>query len=311
MTKFTPSLTILAALLALGLDVAPVQALNTRSFIASTGNDANACTRAAPCRTLQKAHDSTANKGEINVLDPAGYGTLTITKSISIVNDGVGSAGILVPSGGDGITITAGANDIINLRGLIIEGASIGNNGVVFNTGASLSIENCVFHNLASNGISFAPAFPAKLFVLNTFIGDSSEGINIFAGTAAQVVINRVELHHNGFGISASGSISGVDITVTDSIAANSWSGAGVLLSSIGSQTPLNIMMTRFTSSNNGSGLNATGAGITVTLTQSTLTANLVAGFNIVSGAIIRSYGDNYINANGPNVGFLTTLAKQ
>jgi len=92
MTRITLLLP-LASLLALGLAAAPAQALNTRSFISANGVDTNPCTRTAPCRTLQKAHDSTSPGGEINMLDPAGYGIVTITKAISIVDDGVGSAG--------------------------------------------------------------------------------------------------------------------------------------------------------------------------------------------------------------------------
>src|SRR5262245_62930525 len=99
MTRFAPSF-VAASLMALGLSASSAQALNTRSFISANGLDTNTCTRTAPCRTLQKAHDSTNPGGEVNMLDPAGYGTVVISKAISIVNDGVGSAGILVPNGG-------------------------------------------------------------------------------------------------------------------------------------------------------------------------------------------------------------------
>src|SRR5258705_9770281 len=108
MSKITASV-FTASVIVVGLGAAPVHALNTRSFISANGVDTNACTRTAPCRTLQKAHDSTSASGEINMLDPAGYGTVTIAKSISIINEGVGSAGVLVPAGVDGITI-AGPN---------------------------------------------------------------------------------------------------------------------------------------------------------------------------------------------------------
>src|SRR6266571_8637351 len=110
MTK-TTAFAFTASLLALGLGMAPAHALNTRSFVSASGLDTNSCARTAPCRTLQVAHDKTSPGGEINMLDPAGYGTVIITKSISIMNDGVGSAGVLVPSGGTGITINAGAGD--------------------------------------------------------------------------------------------------------------------------------------------------------------------------------------------------------
>jgi hypothetical protein len=90
MTRIAPSLFV-ACLLVLGLNATPAQALNTRSFISALGSDANPCTRSAPCRTLAFAITQTSAKGEINILDPADYGTVTIDKSISIVNDGVGS----------------------------------------------------------------------------------------------------------------------------------------------------------------------------------------------------------------------------
>jgi hypothetical protein len=118
----------LAAVALTLLATAPItsaQAQNTRSFVsAQSGSDSNPCTRSAPCRTFAFAITQTNAGGEINTLDPGGYGTLTINKSISIVS-GLGEAGVLVPSGQVGITINAGATDIINLRGLIIEGAQV------------------------------------------------------------------------------------------------------------------------------------------------------------------------------------------
>src|SRR5450631_4041377 len=105
------------------LYAAPAQAQNARSFVSGHGSDAGACTLAAPCRTFAAAFTHTNAGGEIDVLDPAGYGALTINKAISIVNDGVGTSSILAPSGGVGITVSAGSTDAVSLRGLTIEGA--------------------------------------------------------------------------------------------------------------------------------------------------------------------------------------------
>ena len=107
------------------LPAATAQALNLRSFVSSTGNDAYNCSIVAPCRHLQAALTATAAGGEINILDAAGYNgdaTVTIDKAISIVNAGGFEAGIFVPSGGIGIVINAGASDAVSLRGLTIEG---------------------------------------------------------------------------------------------------------------------------------------------------------------------------------------------
>src|SRR5262252_898230 len=136
---------LLASLLTLGVSIAPAHAQQARSFVSGLGSDLNApnCTRTAPCRTFQVAHDNTIASGEITILDAGSYGAVTITKNISIINDGVGEAGALVSGGATGITINAGANDAVTLRGLTIKGlvGFGGSNGIVFNSGAFLSIE--------------------------------------------------------------------------------------------------------------------------------------------------------------------------
>jgi hypothetical protein len=123
MIKITSLPTIAGALLALGLSAAPAQAGPNRTFVSGKGTDSGACPVTAPCRTFAFALTQTAAGGEIDVLDPAGYGTVTITKAVSIVNDGVGVAGI---QGVNGVTINAGASDSVHLRGLTIEGLGSG-----------------------------------------------------------------------------------------------------------------------------------------------------------------------------------------
>jgi hypothetical protein len=202
MSKTTASVSVVACLLALGLHPSPAGAANTRSFISANGDDTNSCARPKPCRTLQKAHDNTNAGGEINMLDPAGYGPVTITKSISIVNDGVGSAGILVPPDGDGITINAGATDIINLRGLIIEGAGAGSTGILFLSGLSLTIENSVVRNLNGPGIALAPNVSSHIAISNTLVANNaSDGIYMQPhgdDLIVEAVFNRVEAYKNG-----------------------------------------------------------------------------------------------------------------
>jgi hypothetical protein len=156
----TMSSVCFAALFAVCLTVAPAQAQLARTFVSSTGNDANDCQRLTPCRTFQGAHDKTLASGEITVLDPGGYGAVTITKAISIINDGVGEVGTLVSGGLAGITINTGLSDAVNLRGLTIKGLSSmfgGSLGIQFNSGKSLTIENCVVRNMTMQGIRFWP----------------------------------------------------------------------------------------------------------------------------------------------------------
>jgi len=113
--KRAPFSTI-AALLAFGLGASPAHA--NRFWVSGHGTDSGACGPvSAPCLSFQRAHDNAAAGDEIDVLDPADYGTVVITKAISIINDGVGTAGVQVGSG-NAVTINAGLRDAVHLRGL-------------------------------------------------------------------------------------------------------------------------------------------------------------------------------------------------
>src|SRR5258707_3375226 len=96
MTKSALSSALLGTLFVAGLAIAPAHAQATRTWVSGVGDDANPCSRTAPCKTFASAISKTAPAGEINVLDPGGFGAVTITKSISIYNDGVCEAGVLV-----------------------------------------------------------------------------------------------------------------------------------------------------------------------------------------------------------------------
>src|SRR5690349_4044942 len=99
-----------------------------RTFVSGSGSDANPCSLGAPCRSFAQAITQTNAGGEITVLDTAGYGAVTIDKSVSIVNDGVGEAGVTVTSG-NAVTVSTGANDVVNLRGLTLVGGGGAQNG--------------------------------------------------------------------------------------------------------------------------------------------------------------------------------------
>src|ERR1700686_2753361 len=118
---------VIAAALAFAatLSAAPAQA--QRLFVAATGSDSNPCTFVAPCRTFQQAFGTAPAGGEIDVLDPAGYGALTINKAISIQAHGFGG---ITATSGLAITIAAGSTDAITLNGLLIDGAGTGLTGI-------------------------------------------------------------------------------------------------------------------------------------------------------------------------------------
>jgi len=314
MAKMTISV-LVASALTLSLHAAPAQAQLARSFVsAAIGNDGNApsCDRLTPCRTFQRAHDSTLPNGEITVLDPGGYGAVTITKSLSIINDGVGEAGVLVSGGVTGIVVSASPTDAVSLRGLTIKGIGFGGgNGVTFNTGQSLTIENCVVRNMSGTGLGAGiqmrpPNSAAHFSVSSTLIADNSaQGIIVepFGSGTAVATFKHVELYGNGgIGIGVSGP---AKATIVDSVAANNGNTAFV------AQSDAVLMVTRSVAANNaGGGLLSIFGHATIRIGQSTLTGNLVS-WEADSTATIFSYRDKFIDGNPDRNPAPPTIAKQ
>jgi hypothetical protein len=298
--------------LATALPATPASALNARTFVSGHGNDANPCNFSGPCRTFAGAYANTAPGGEITVLDPAGYGPLTITTALSIVNDGVGEAGVILIAAGNAITINAGVSDAVSLRGLTLDGGGgAGTNGILFNTGKSLTITNCVVRHFAGDGINFQPNASSNLAVSNTVAADNNAaGMRVIptgAGTV-KASFNRVELYNNAFqglivtGTNSTGTVNGI---VTDSVATNN-SNSGFHVNSI--SAPTSLMVVRSVSANNVTGLAALGANATLRFSQSASTGN-TNSWAAGSGAILRSYGDNNIDGNGDGDPAPTSIA--
>ena len=288
-----------ASLLTLSLCATAAQA-QSRVFVAAQGSDANPCSFAAPCRSFQRAHDTVAAGGEIDVLDPAGYGSVIITKAISIQGHGFG--GIAVTGGSTGITINAGTSDAINLRGLIIEGGGAGQSGVVFNAGGSLALGDCIVRGL-TNGIMFQPTASSRLAVSTTLVANIVFSAISVAPTGTAITVtatfDRVAMLNNGgSGIALIGQMStgSIKATVTDSVASKNGNTGFFALSSP-SGASADLMVVRSVAVHNAVGLYALQPGATVRVSQSTVTANVdawVAG----SGGVLQSYGDNNIDGN-------------
>src|ERR1700681_1115974 len=135
------SLTILGAALTVLLSGAPASAQATRTWVSGVGDDANPCSRTAPCKTWAGAISKTAPGGEIDALDPGGFGALTITKSIILDGGGGQFASVLV-AGTNGINVAAGATDIVTLRNIQFQGlgpsGNAGLNGINYTSGLGL-----------------------------------------------------------------------------------------------------------------------------------------------------------------------------
>jgi hypothetical protein len=301
-----------ASALALGFAVGAAQA-QSRVFVAAQGSDTNPCTFALPCRTFQHAHDVVADNGEIDVLDPAGYGGITIAKSISI--QGHGFAGISVVTG-FGLLILAPASSVIHLNGLLIEGNGVGHEGIHFGSGQALVMENCVLHGFVETGIDFISSGTTTPTLSVSSSRFSSNRFAILTETSSSggimAAVERTVFYDNLMGLRVVGAngTGAINVAVTDSIVADGVAGStGFFIQSIPGQSPVDVALTRTTATGNTIGVSA-AMNATIRLSQATIVAN-GTGYNIGSGATIFSYGDNTIANNGGNTGTLTAATKQ
>lgn len=184
----------------------------TRTWVSGVGDDANPCSRTAPCKTFAGAISKTAAGGEISVLDPGGFGTLTITKSISIVADG--DLGSILAAGTNGVIINAGVNDVVVLSGLEINGvsksATPGLAGVKVVQAGRVVIRNTLIQNFSVAGVQVEPsAATSRVSIENTSIINSTIGVLSKGGVfAAIATLNRAMLTGNQTaGVRADGAV--------------------------------------------------------------------------------------------------------
>jgi hypothetical protein len=302
---------VLGLTLALVLTSQPAEAQATRTWVSGVGDDVNPCSRTAPCKTFAGAISKTAAGGEISVLDPGGFGAVTITKSISITNDKTGEAGILA-SATNGIIVNAGASDVVQVRGIIIDGAPPafpGLNGIRFLAGAALHVQNCVVKNFKGAspngfGILIAPAagttevFVNDCVVANNGTATTGGGIQVRPTGSATVkgVISRTAVENNTSGVFVDGSATTgqIHITVSDSVVSGS-AFSGIASVSAGATT--RVFVERTVSASNTTGVNSVGTGAIMILGGSTVTGN-TTGLAFSGNGSLFSYQDNNVNGN-------------
>jgi hypothetical protein len=299
LSVFRSSLMGLVLLLALGA-AANAQ---TRTWVSGVGDDLNPCSRTAPCKTFAGAISKTAAGGVIDVLDNGAFGTVTITKAITIENDG-NFAGIL-SAGTTGVIVNAGASDSVVLRGLSIEGFGTGIDGIRFLNGLSLTVENCRINRVTQKGIKFIPSGASQLYVKDTVIRNanfaSGAGIFIQPGAAgsAQVTIDHVQIERNAIGIEADDR-SKVSIRESD-ISRNSGDGIRALSTVGGANNSVINVVSSLVTFNTGSGVKAEGTGAVLRIADTSILNNGGTGINPTGGGVINSFGNNNNSGNTPD----------
>ena len=196
MKIFSLLLAMIPAMIIATLFSVPAQAQATRTWVSGVGDDANPCSRTAPCKTFAGAISKTAAGGEINVLDPGGFGAVTITKSISILSQF--EAGVLV-SGTNGIVVSAAASDKVLLEGLDIEGLGTGLDGVKMVGGGKLVVRKCSIRNFTGNGVNIGGTVNARAFVEDSLITGNGGGVNLHGagGVANAAFVERSLVDNN------------------------------------------------------------------------------------------------------------------
>jgi len=169
----------------------------TRTWVSGVGDDVNPCSRTAPCRTFAGAISKTATGGEIDALDSGGFGTVVISKSITI--DGTGALAGILAAGQNGITINSKETTnliSVRLRGLSINGVGSGAYGINVIAANKVVIEDSVIDGFTANGINVAAG---AVFVKNTSIRNNKVGVN--ATGSGQVALTDVAVVFNGTGL--------------------------------------------------------------------------------------------------------------
>jgi len=303
MTKSTLLSALLGALFVAGLAIAPAHAQATRTWISGVGDDANPCSRTAPCKTFAGAISKTATGGEIDALDPGGFGALTITKSITLDGGGGQVASILV-SGTNGITINA-AGAIVILRNLrfngIVNSGSPGLIGISIPAAAVVVVEKCDVFGFSQAAIQATVSTGTlALKVQETTLNNNGSGISIKPSGGA-IVNASIERTHadasTGGGIRVDGTNGGSsNVAISDSsFSLNNSLGVNAVSGPSGN---VKVDLTRvIIANNNGAGVqsnNGTGGTAIVTVGQSMLSNNTTA-WSPVGTAQLLSFQNNQV----------------
>jgi hypothetical protein len=276
----------------------------SRTWVSGVGDDANPCSRTAPCKTFAGAISKTAAGGEIDALDPAGFGALTITKAITIDGGGGQVASVLV-SGTNGIVVQAGPSDVVILRNLRFNGIGSGLNGIRFLSGKDLNVENCYIFGFTQNGLDIAmnQGTPASVHVIDSvFKNNGGVGIRAANAVAPNVLVDvdhtRVIL--DNIGIEAN---TNSRVVVTNSSSENAATDGMKADASTGQMT-----VSFSDSSFNANGVTAATGG-SVNVAFSNVAYNTTCSFNN-SASNFATFGNNRI-VGAANCGTISPAAQQ
>ena len=273
----------------------------SRTWVSGVGDDANPCSRTAPCKTFAGAISKTAAKGEISVLDPGGYGAVTITKSITI--NGTGTLPGILAAGTNGIIINALSTDTVVIKNISIVGFGTGLNGIrVLNVGF-LHVEGVEISGFAQKGISIESSGPSQVMIKDSFIRNNKTvnggGILIVPGAAGSVTgtIDNVRSQQNTFGIKVQDRS---NVTARNCDFSNNENN-GAIATSVSAAAVLNletsVLANNRNAGANSSGVQSFGSFSIVRLSNVDIFNNDI-GINPASSGAVVSFQNNRVTQN-------------
>lgn len=273
------------------LNVNHANAQASRTWISGVGDDLNPCSRTAPCKTFAGAYTKTAAGGEINVIDPGGYGPLTIGKSMTI--NGYGTMSSILVSGTSGVTINAAATDVVNIRNISFTWVGTGNgSGINYIGGGQVLVENCTIQNFPTAGINANLSAAGAINVKSTTITSGAStaiGIDIkTTGSAVSASLNNVQIQTPSIGIN-----SGTNAATTVSNSVVSQSGVGIMANNNGILNTENCVI-----SNNSTGVKSADASSIMRLSNTSVLSNTTG---IDGAGKVFSFGNNQLGGNATN----------
>ena len=279
----------LGAMMVLFLHATPARAQATRTWVSGVGDDANPCSRTAPCKTFAGAISKTAASGEIDCLDPGGFGAVTIIKAITI--DCRHTMGGILASLTNGVIVNAGSGDVIILRGLSIDGAGNGVNGIRFLSAKEVVVDSCRIFGFTGNGIDMPLVGTGVATVRNTHI-EAVGGRGIFITSSGGFAVAHISDSHFTAAPTGVEAGNGAFTTVKGSVFEWLTTGAKATGNAV-----MNLDDSSF--ANNGTGVNG-GAGTTVRVSNNSLYDN-TTGF-VVGGTFASASNNRVVGPTGnPN----------
>ncbi|HEY3862272.1 MAG TPA: right-handed parallel beta-helix repeat-containing protein [Verrucomicrobiae bacterium] len=265
----------------------------SRTWISGVGDDANPGSRTAPCKTIAGAISKTVAGGEIDAIDPGGFGGVTITKAITL--DGKGPLASILVGDASGINIAAGANDVVTIRNYAINGIggtpSPGLFGINIISAGEVRIENCVIFGFSTNGINFASSGNTTLYVQNCQIHNCADGIYARNTSGpANIVVESCQIAqcHTGFFGDAN-----TVASIRNSLFAQN-TGTGINIAAPTATASIDNTEV----SQNGTGLAVGGSAI---ISRDSIINNTGAGLSAAAGGSIRTIHNNLITGNNPD----------